>query len=204
MPWITTATGRCMSLDLPHPRDVMPLDIAWHLAQINRFTGAARRPYSVAEHSLLVSEIAEREMGLDVHGQFAALLHDAHEAYTNDLSSPAKQTIGQPWHQFEQVLETAVRQAMATIASSAVHRDAIKRADLMALATERRDLLNREKAGRLPWPVLEGIEPVTWVDLAAPEREAMTWADWRDRFIDRLHELDFARNDAVFGAPVRA
>jgi ParB/RepB/Spo0J family partition protein len=37
-----------------------------------------------------------------------------------------------------------------------------------------------------PWPVLEGIEPVTWVDLMSRERRAMSWEDWRDRFIDKL------------------
>jgi hypothetical protein len=26
----------------------------------------------------------------------------------------------------------------------------------------------------------------------------MTWEDWRDRFLDKLHELDFARNEDLF------
>ena len=36
-----------------------PHDIAHALAQINRFNGHAKRPYSVAEHSLVCMEIAQ-------------------------------------------------------------------------------------------------------------------------------------------------
>ena len=77
-----------------------------------------------------------------------------------------------------------------------VHRTAIKQADLMALATERRDLL---PPGGTPWSTLNNIEPIGWVRLHTYERRAMDWEDWRDRWLDRYHELDFARNEALFG-----
>ena len=91
--WITTATGRDFPLaGLPTlMQGAQPCieDIAHALAQINRFTGHAARPYSVAEHSLLVCDIV-RAKGLNAHAQLLALLHDAHEAYCGDVASPTK------------------------------------------------------------------------------------------------------------------
>lgn len=171
------------------------MDIAWALAQLNRYTGHCLRPYSVAEHSLLVCEIAERELGLDVHGLLAAHMHDAHEAYTGDMHTPGKRAIGSAWFDFERAHHRAVATAFALHAPNSVHHDAIKRADLMALATERRDLLPPSDT---PWSTLQGIEPIGWVRLNSSERQAMGWEDWRDRWLDRYHELDFARNDALF------
>ena len=78
MTWITTATGSEVSLRNPEPASISLRTIAHHLSLINRFTGATCRPYSVAEHSLLVCEIAEREFQLDAHGLLAALLLAAH------------------------------------------------------------------------------------------------------------------------------
>ena len=102
-----------MSLQKPQPETFDIGHIAHSLAQINRFTGHASRPYSVAEHSLLVCDIAERYFGLDVHGQLAALLHDAHEAYTTDLSTPAKAEVGGGWRTFEAASATWLRCAFA-------------------------------------------------------------------------------------------
>ena len=41
------------------------------------------------------------------------------------------------------------------------------------------------------------VQPASWVDLMAPERCAMTWADWRQQFADQADALDFGRNDAL-------
>ena len=105
--WILTATGRDFPLSgLP---TVMPdaapriEDIAHALAQINRYTGHAARPYSVAEHSMLVCDIV-RAKGLNAHAQLLALLHDAHEAYCGDVASPTKTVLGAAWLQFENAL----------------------------------------------------------------------------------------------------
>lgn len=195
MSWILTSQGVEFNIEHPRQGDVRAMDIAWSLAQINRFTGHCLRPYSVAEHSLLVAEIAERELGLDVHGQFAALMHDAHEAYAGDMHTPGKRAIGTRWYEFEGRIENAVRSAFALHIVARVHSFALKRADLLALATEKRDLL---PDGPTPWSTLQGIEPIGWVRLDSAERKAMGWEDWRDRWLDRYHELDYARNDALF------
>lgn len=194
MTFIVTAGGDELDLQLPQRGHITAWSIAWSLAQLNRFNGHAIRPYSVAEHSLLVCEIAEREFGLDAHGLLAAHLHDAHEAFCGDIVSPAKPQIGPGWAQYELRWERLVHSSFAVMTASAVNRDAIQRADLIALATERRDLMPRTPS---PWSVLAGIEPVSWVDLYSPERRAMGWGDWRDRWLDRYHELEYARDPGL-------
>lgn len=188
-----TAHGARVDLALPalHHGEITLSVIAHHLAQINRFTGAARRPYSVAEHSLLVADIADRELRLDVHGQFAALLHDAHEAFVGDASTPMKHALGGAWHLVEEAWQRATLRAFGVLTPSAAYRSAIKRADLMALAIERRDLM---PAGD-EWPILHGVPVLDYLDVRG--RERMTWADWRDAFSARADELDYARTTAL-------
>lgn len=196
MNWQVLANGHEANLDHPTLADIDINSISHHLSQINRFTGAAIRPYSVAEHSLLVAEIAVRELGLNVHGQLASLLHDAHEAFTNDQSTPSKRKIGEGWYQFEHTWQRLVAQRFHIITPATVFSAEIRRADLIALATEREQLLPKITPGDLPaspWPVLTGIAPVTWVDLMAPARQAATWADWRDRFADEFDLLHYRR-----------
>lgn len=194
---MVTACGNEVDLRYPRVETITLADISHHLAQINRYTGACRRPFSVAEHSLLVLEIVERVMALDVHGKLAALMHDAHEAYTQDLSTPAKGQVGDAWHVFEGRLQRTVLSAFALNAATHHHAVAIKQADLIALATERAQLLPTGPGISL-WPCLVHVNPVSWVDLMSPERCAMTWMDWRDRFTDSAEALDYGRNDALW------
>lgn len=185
MTWMLTRFGRRFDLAAPKPSMVHIDDVAWHLSMINRFTGAAIRPYSVAEHCLLVAEILERSVaGIDAMCLRAALLHDAPEAYTNDLSSPMKRRIGHAWTAAESPIVHAVEQHFGIVAAARDHALAIHYADLVALATERRDLLIDHEE---EWPMLRGVEPVDWIDLNA--RDGMDWTDWRLAYLARHEEL---------------
>lgn len=62
------------------------VDIAHALSQLCRYTGHTDMFWSVAQHSLLVAE----KMPGTPEQKLVALLHDAAEAYTGDLSSPLK------------------------------------------------------------------------------------------------------------------
>ena len=193
MTWMITITGRehhlaGMGQQLNEPSIK---EIAHALAQINRFTGHAMRPYSVAEHSLLVSSIAASEGASPVQ-QLAALLHDAHEAYVGDVSSPAKWAIGQPWESFEHYQEHSVHNALGMRSTMAANRARIKRWDLIALATERRDLLKWDAGSSAPWRILDTpgqeVLPVN-LDLRVQARADMLWTDWRDVFLEHHQQL---------------
>lgn len=68
----------------PDPDLVDIRDIAHALSNLCRFTGHARKFYSVAQHSVIVSELASPEDAA------WGLLHDSAEAYVGDLSAPVK------------------------------------------------------------------------------------------------------------------
>lgn len=186
MSWTLSSQGHVLDLTAPYttaPR-VSVQEIAHSLAQINRFTGHAVRPVSVAEHSLLVCDIVEQQLHLGLHAQLAALLHDAHECITQDLATPMKRELGRPWAAMETEWARAFISAFGLGAAWAAHAEALHQADLIALATERRDLMH---PGGPPWASLAGVQPVQGINLR--DRDGFTWADWRQAFIDRYDEL---------------
>ena len=83
---IETFTGMMFDVVNPRPEDVRIDDIAHALSLLNRFNGHTRLPYSVAEHSVHVCS----DVVGDVELRLAALLHDAAEAYTGDMTRPLK------------------------------------------------------------------------------------------------------------------
>jgi hypothetical protein len=65
----------------PKPEQIHIGDIAHQLSMICRFSGATRKFYSVAEHSINVAKITKSLNGL---------LHDASEAYLQDINGNLK------------------------------------------------------------------------------------------------------------------
>ena len=195
MTWTLTVTGSVVDLHLAQPHQISVLDIAHALAHQCRFAGHTARHYSVAEHSLLVVEIIEREIAEHSPGTLlAALLHDAHEAYIGDITSPVKQALARiaaadgrttsDWARIEANLQHDVMARFGCLIDWECRRDLIKTADLIALATERRDLM---PASGPSWPVLTGVAPVGWINLR--DRDGLTHADWRKAYIDKFVEL---------------
>lgn len=86
MSWILTYTGQKIDPLKPEPGKIALLDIAHALSNICRFTGHSSSFYSVAQHSLLVAKLCDPEYRLE------GLLHDAPEAYLNDIARPLKRT----------------------------------------------------------------------------------------------------------------
>src|SRR6266700_4788978 len=82
--WIQTAMGRKFWPMDPRSGEVFIDDIAHALSMLCRFGGHCIRFYSVAEHSVLLSRVAEPRFKL------WALLHDASEAYLADVPRPVK------------------------------------------------------------------------------------------------------------------
>lgn len=82
--YMATFTGRKFWPLDPRPAEVFIQDIAHHLAQKCRWAGATKWHYSVAQHSVYVSQLVNATWALE------ALLHDASEAYNGDLIRPLK------------------------------------------------------------------------------------------------------------------
>lgn len=84
--WIQTYNGNQV-WPLEAVGDVCLTDIAHSLSQICRFNGHTRVFYSVAQHSVLASQL--------IAPQHAAwgLMHDAAEAYIGDLTRPIKRSV---------------------------------------------------------------------------------------------------------------
>lgn len=105
---VGTQSGRLIDLYDPDPDDFDIRDIALGLSNIHRFNGQTRPGYSVAQHSVLVAMMFN---GMnDARLQLAALLHDAHEAYTGDIVRPVKgmKELKQPISEIEDRVTAAI------------------------------------------------------------------------------------------------
>lgn len=131
MSWIQTYSGRTFDLTAPTVAMVNLPDIAHALGHLCRFTGHTVMPYSVARHSLLVAALVPAELRLQ------ALLHDAHEAYVGDISTPLKWEVPE----FRAVNDRVWRVVAAAFGIPEELDPAVKLADRIMLMTERRDLL---------------------------------------------------------------
>jgi len=135
-PWIETFTGKQFSFLDPPPEQIDIRDIAHSLAYTCRFTGHSKRFYSVAEHSIFVSYLANDPL--------AGLLHDASEAYVADISSPVKPHLTN----YKQIEDTIMRVIAYKFGFDYPLSADIKDCDATQLKTEAKHLL---KSGGVPW-----------------------------------------------------
>jgi uncharacterized protein len=179
-PYLQTVSGRWVNPFDPDPQQLDAGDIARALANQCRFGGHCRVFYSVAQHSVIVSELVEQGGG-DTEDAFAALMHDATEAYLGDMPHPLKHRspLGAAFREAEGHLERALRDRFR------IRPDVpqIKPADRALLATERLAF----SADVWHWPELEGVEPL---DL---ELSAWTPDEAAEAFARRYAELDARR-----------
>ncbi len=166
--------------------------IAHSLANINRFNGHTCVPYSVAEHCIRMSFTEDGYPGEPL----ANLLHDAAEAYLTDLCSPQKRNMYfglglnkshltfTPFKEVEyDVLKTIyVKLGLLYDPSTEI---ATKKADLLILGMEARDLL--------PSQALEWQQYIDLIEQAGPllTETIYPWG-WRvakSEYIQRFKEL---------------
>lgn len=109
--WQRMLSGRRLDLLDPSPLDIEIEDIAHGLARVARWNGqtVGDHAFSVAQHSLLVTDIAAQlAPGWKSEWKLAALLHDAPEYVVGDLISPFKTAIGDDYKKIELRLLGAV------------------------------------------------------------------------------------------------
>src|SRR4029077_20841043 len=88
-PYLQTVSGRWVNPFDPDPDQLDAGDIARAPANQCRVGGPCRAFSSVAQHSVIVSELVEARGG-DAEDAFAALMHDASEAYLGHMPHPIK------------------------------------------------------------------------------------------------------------------
>lgn len=138
--WQRMLSGRRLDLLDPSPLDIELEDIAHGLARVARWNGqtSGDAAFSVAQHSLLVDDIAGRlKPGLTATEHLAAVLHDAAEYVIGDLITPFKSAVGPDYKILEKRLMTAIRLRFGLPArESEALETLIKRADRIAAYLE--------------------------------------------------------------------
>jgi hypothetical protein len=158
-------SGIDVFLEAPTLEMINPRDIAHHLALINRFNGATETPYSVAQHSVLVADLlfAKKQ---PAHVCLWGLLHDAHEAYLGDVTTPVKAAVfgalpvPSHWDHLSHHFDLTIQHRFGIAINPAEERE-VKLADLTALASEWRDLMQ----GTCPLaakPAPHRVKPMAW------------------------------------------
>ena len=155
--------------------------IAHALSRINRFAGSATVDFTVAQHSILVSELIAPEFAM------LGLLHDAPEAYgMGDIARPFKEELMTRGHlelrEFEhRGMLVPIINALSSIERSQLAPDAIeelKRADDIALVCEAWEFMRQPEWARERWGVL--FDDTRHID------EPEDWPERCQHHIDRI------------------
>lgn len=185
-PVVKIPSGRYFNL-VDFSKNIVTIDdVAFSLANINRFTGH-RGTYSVAQHSVLVSYAVPEQYALD------GLLHELEEFVLNDISSPVKSLLPD-----YRALSNRIGEYLAGVFGTAwPHPPEIKIADNCVLAAEVRDLgrpgmLGNEEHDRDDtWDMIRGLRPY-------PEYRIRPWAPILayENFVDRYNEIIKAKSNS--------
>jgi hypothetical protein len=167
--WGCTYTGRQYWPSEPRPEDIQIEDVAHALSLQCRFGGHCVAFYSVAQHSVHVSQFS------DVPDRLWGLLHDASEAYLVDLPRPVKQVLP-AYRVLEQRMMAAVCNAFGLPLDMP---GSVRHADEAMLTAEAYALMPPRSVQHWTLPV--PAAPIN-LDLWSPmEAEA--------RFLERFREL---------------
>jgi 5'-deoxynucleotidase YfbR-like HD superfamily hydrolase len=163
--WVQTASGAAVDLLNPDPATIHPDDIVTALTRLVRFNGHTVVPYTVAQHSVLVARLTltlALQAGRGAVSSWPlALLHDAHEAYMGDIVNPVLWLPGLKTETaaLKARLDTAIHRRFGlTLDQFDAHDHAlVERADRLACAIEKRDLLGD---CAVPWEGLAVIPAI--------------------------------------------
>lgn len=166
--WMQTFTGKQFWPLDPRPEDVCIQDIAHALSMLCRYGGHTLRFYSVAEHCCHVHDHSTPE------SRKWALLHDASEAYIQDVIRPIK-----PFLEGYKKAEATVMQAICTAFEMSEHPPKeVETLDLRILGDEAAQAMSKPPAKWYHSGEPLGVTLQFW----GPHQAAI-------EFMKRFHEL---------------
>lgn len=176
-PWIETFTGKRMHLADPTADEVCLEDIVQSLAHVNRYNGHTGKPFSVLQH-LILCDAVWNVLTTKLQGGYLAvnllstvvrpylLLHDAHEAYTGDITSPAKALPEcTEFKNVEKRLDRVIYEHFRLPEPTNAVQQWVKFVDLLVLGTEHSSIFTaRHQMWNLPYNPMEDAEVVAELD----------------------------------------
>lgn len=163
--WMALSTGgRFYPLD-PREDEVHISDIANGLALDCRYAGQGRvdRYYSVAEHVTLCAWYARDQLGWGPDGVLAALLHDAAEAYINDLNRAVKHAVGAGYKAVEDAVQQCILRKYGLVETSRRLAAGIKDIDRRIVPLEKAAIMRHQREWAYDqFEPLEGVAIGCW------------------------------------------
>ena len=195
---MATVTGARIDMMQPDPFSFRIYDIAHGLSREGRFSNQTDAVYSVGQHSLLVEQILAQhvEHGRDKTLLLMALLHDAHEFITRDISTPfanaleqiAPGALDELKHRYQCCIWQLVGLSHAEV-NDPGRCQLIKWADSLALLMEKEDLQVDIQAH---WPQLSFLHRPSWLNeewaTVRPRPATEVMSEFIDRFL--VHVMD--------------
>lgn len=170
-PSIQLATGEYFDFLDPDSTPISPEAMAHSLSKVARCNGhtLGDLAVSVAQHCVLSARAAPSGF------KFEALMHDAAESVTGDITTPLKQLLAD-FKRIEKNIEHSIRGFY--LLPLDMTKDA-KAVDLGMAATEKRDVMPNDPEGD-EWEMIRGIEPYPFV--IEPWEPAVAKQRWLDAF----------------------
>lgn len=176
--WMETYTGKKFHILKPKLQDIDIKDIAHSLALQCRFGGHCKVFYSVAEHSVRVSDILPEELKL------AGLLHDAAEAYVGDVVRGMKENMTSFKKIEKNILELIF--IKFKVPTKLIEDKRVKEADDVLVATEGRDIMSNTDN----WIDELGVLPLSdYIIPLESEPKALDWKVAEKLFLIRFDAL---------------
>ena len=164
--FIQIAKGKTFDFLNPDLSNIEVEDLVVSLAKQNRYTGYTKYPYSVAQHSVLMSENCE-----EIYA-YPCLMHDLHEGLISDMAKPLKDLLP-GFKKMEEKIEKLVHKRFNLVIPEKVYWY-----DIRLLMDEKKQLMEKcEKS----WNILNkplGVKITEW-----------SWKEAYFRFMERYEEL---------------
>lgn len=169
----TYPSGNKIYFDNPDPNKILITDIAHQLALTNRYAGATKFPYSVAQHCVLMSEVVPDKW------KFYALMHDSPEYICQDLVSMIKNIVGDSYQLVYKGVEDIIYRKYGL--PTGPMPQVIKTADLRMLATEKKYLSARSGHS---WHIGHYAYPKSKIEISE-----WSWQKAERTFLKRFYSL---------------